>query len=295
MKCSALSLHGKSYGLLKLIDRSRAFALGATIGIFFLASALQAATTANVQTPRFKDTVDLSLVSSSLFGIAGVDYTRTNHPLDHLAGVKGKGAPHPLAQIRRIAFALRLESEVRLYRVELSPHKQALLEAVSFYNGLLEHSHRLANRSVRVCAYHLGLPYQKLAHHTITVAGPLPQSVEDYQRWATQPDPPPCLRDVLWSEPEAEKTTRYHHLKRMTQHADWSRTPTQLKWDVEREVLELKNELDGSMFIQDLKMSQMDVAGPKEMLVPLKKIPTVKAGVDLPKVKVIEPAQKDSK
>ena len=278
-----------------MTERYRAFVFFGALGVFLFTGLLHAASASVVKTPRFNDTVDLSLVSSDAFGKLGVDFTRNTHPLDHLAGIEGEGAPHPLARIRRIAFALRLESEVRLYRSETSPYRQALLDAVAFYNGLLEHAHRLANRSVRVCAYQLGLPYQKLAHHVVTVAGPLPQSVEDYQRWATQPDPPPCLRDVLWSKMEAEKATRYHHLKRMTEHLDWQRTPSQLKWDIEREVLELKNELDGSIFIQDLKMSQMNAVGPNELLIPIKKIPKVEARDDLPAVKVIEPAQKDSK
>ena len=179
---------------------------------------------AKVHTPSFNDTVDLQNVTNPIFGRQGLDYTRTPHPLDHLSELSAATDPQPLARLRRVAFAIRLESEIRLYRSELSTQRQALLEAVAFYNQLLEHAHRIAARSVRVCAYQLGLPVHRMKNYRVTAAGPLPQTVEGYLRWATHAVPPPCLRVALWSQAEAEKVTRYHHLSRMISDRQWRET-----------------------------------------------------------------------
>ena len=245
-------------------------------------------------TPSFSETVDVVAFHRSGYGQEGIHFTRAHHPLDRFAQNDAHVTPLPLPRLRHMAFVIRLELQARTYKKVTSTDKKRLEEELLFYKDVLEHAHRVSNRYVRVCAHHLGLEYEKLSHVTITPGGPVPRTVAEYQQWATQTDPPPCYRDQLFSEQDAERLTRLHQLKRLTRTDAWGTHDFADKKVVKDEILRLKNEIDGTPWISNMKMSEIKVLAPKQLwLKKSENIPVIKRGGAMPHIKVVSPYQQE--
>ena len=246
------------------------------------------------KTPDFKQTVDVQSFYQTDFGRKDVHFEREAHPLDKLAQSEDKVIPLPLAKLRHINFVIQLELRLRRYKETSSQQRRDLEETAVFYKDLLEHSHRVSNRFVRVCAHHMGLAFNELSQVKITTAGPLPRDMKEYQQWATQSDPAPCFRDNLFSLADAERVTRLHQLKRLTQKRTWQTRPMSERQSILQEITLLKHELDGTPWIPDMKMTEINVVEPKQLWLQTgTSLPEVRTPKALPQVQTVSPLKGD--
>ena len=274
----------------------RGIVIGAGLCLLLSLSQAQAQTQtrSTVETPSFLETVDIEAFHNFYYGKEDVHFSRTKHPLDRHAKKDADVMPLPLPRLRHMTFVIRLELEVRTYNKVSSIPQKALEDTLLFYKDLLEHAHRVSNRYVRVCAHHMGLKYAKLSHVTITPAGPVPRTVAEYQQWATQSDPAPCYRDQLFSSKDAERLTRLHQLKRLTEMDTWSQRGFAEKKAINDEISNLKNEIDGTPWISNMKMSEIKVLAPQKLwLENSENMPLIKNGTPLPTIKVVTPYQQE--
>ncbi len=245
-----------------------------------------------IKTPDFQQTVDVLSFYQKDFGRKGVNFERDKHPLDTLAQSVDKVIPLPLAQLRHINFVIQLELRLRRYKETSSKQRNALEETATFYKKLLEHSHRVSNRFVRVCAHHMGLTFNELSQVEITAAGPLPRDMKEYQQWATQSDPAPCFRDKLFGLADAERVTRLHQLKRLSRQSTWHTRPMSERQNILKEIEFLKHELDGTPWIPTMKMTEINVVEPKQLWLKTgTPLPQVRTPKKLPQVKAVRPLQ----
>ena len=246
------------------------------------------------KTPSFEQTVDVYSFYQTDFGRKGVHFERQGHPLDKLAQNVDKVIPLPLAKLRHINFVIQLELRLRRYKETSSQQRRDLEETAVFYKELLEHSHRVSNRFVRVCAHHMGLTFNELSQVKITTAGPLPRDMKEYQQWATQSDPAPCFRDNLFALADAERVTRLHQLKRLTQKTAWHLRPMSERQSVLKEMTRLKHELDGTPWVPDMKMTEINVVEPKQLWLQTgAPLPEIRNPKTLPQVQTVSPSKGD--
>jgi hypothetical protein len=272
----------------------RGTVIGAGLCLLLPLSQAQAQTRSPVETPSFLETVDIEAFHNFDYGKEEVHFSRTKHPLERHTKNDANVIPLPLPRLRHMTFVIRLELEVRTYNKVSSASQKALEDTLLFYKDLLEHAHRVSNRYVRVCAHHMGLKYAKLSHVTITPAGPVPRTVAEYQQWATQSDPAPCYRDQLFSSKDAEQLTRLHQLQRLTEMDTWSQRDFLEQKAINEEILNLKNEFDGTPWIPNMKMSEIKVLAPQKLWIKNSEImPHIKHGTPLPTIKVVTPYQQE--